>query len=638
MQSKNAPTRWFASDNNAATHPLIMAALAEANVGHAIGYGDDPCTARAEASVATLFGADAEVRFVLTGTGANVYAIGCFAGQGDAVICSDCAHILVDETGAPSAVTGIQLVPLPSTTGKICPDQVVEAVHHYADMHKPRPVVLSISQPTELGTVYSVAEITALVDTAHQHGLVVHIDGARLANAAAALGSTLHAATGHGDVICFGGTKNGLMFGEAVVFTAAIKARLPDTARLRKTRLQLASKMRYIAAQFEAYVKDDLWLENARAANRAALRLYHGVRALGIAVDCQPDTNGVFARLPAPVSATLKANRFFYDWEGGLVRWMASWDTTDTDIDDFLRDLAAAMAEWQSRQPGDARLIDPQIAKRLRTTLTANRNLLKSNWKELEQYTSDQQAGLPMPTFVNTGHGGGPQQSPDISDKPEQPERPAGQPALISLPDPKVAGLGSKSFASCTADRRSRRKFTADALSLAELSFLLWASQGVRGQRPERFILRTVPSGGSRHPLDCHVYVRRVTGLASGLYRFMPVEHALAWTGPLTAQTDQAFDTALLGQLWNCAALIVWTAVPYRSEWRYTVAAGKLILLDAGHACQALYGACEALDLGTCAIGAYDQAALDACLVVDGVDEFAVYAAPVGRVPGGLDQ
>jgi threonine aldolase len=197
------------------------------------------------------------------------------------------------------------------------------------DMHKPRPAVVSISQPTELGTVYSLAELKALITTAHDHGCVVHIDGARLANAAAALGVGPAEASGDADVIGFGGTKNGLMFGEAVVFMPRISGRLPDTARLRKTRLQLASKMRYIAAQFEEYVRDGLWLENAKAANHAGALLHEGVTTLAcpwrILWIPTPSLPAFPARWPKP----LRSRRFFYDWEGGLVRWMTSWDSTE---------------------------------------------------------------------------------------------------------------------------------------------------------------------------------------------------------------------------------------------------------------------------------------------------------------------
>jgi threonine aldolase len=622
----NDGQRWFASDNNATTHPRIMEALVRANTGHAVGYGGDPDTTRAEQAVASLFGDGSQVRFVLNGTGANVYAIGCFAGQGDAVVCADCAHIVVDETGAPTAVTGAQLVPLKTADGKLDPEVLAHVLGEYRDdMHKPRPAVVSISQPTELGTVYSPAELETLISTAHEYGSVVHIDGARLANAAAALGVGPAEAAGKADVIGFGGTKNGLMFGEAVVFMPRILECLPDTARLRKTRLQLASKMRYIAAQFEEYVRDGLWLQNAKAANRAGALLHQGVRRLGIPVAYPVDTNGIFARIPAPVAEALRAKRFFYDWEGGLVRWMTSWDSSDEDIQEFLADLAAALENYKKSHP--VQEPGPEELK-LRTALENGRALMKSNWVEMERYTSDQSLGLPMPAFVNIP----PSQpgQPDQSGHQEQPDI-SGQPSLVKLPEPLSTGLGTKSFAACTMERKSRRKFGGEPLTLEELSFLLWACQGVRGTRADRFIFRTVPSGGSRHPLDTHIYARRVTALQPGLYRFMPVEHALVMSAPASPTLDAAFDAALFEQLWNCAALFVWTAVPYRTEWRYTSAAGKIVLLDAGHACQALYGACEALGLGTCAIGAYDQAPMDKVLGVDGKDEFAVYAAPVGK-------
>ncbi|TFG78867.1 MAG: threonine aldolase, partial [Spirochaetales bacterium] len=319
----NEETRWFASDNNAATHPRIMEALARANVGHAIGYGDDPITARAEKTVGALFGDGSVVRFVLNGTGANVYAIGCFAGQGDAVICTECAHILVDETGAPEAVTGAQLVPIHTANGKLAAHDVLEVIETYGDTHKPKPTVLSLSQPTELGTIYSIAELKELCDLAHAHGLFVHIDGARLSNAAVGLDVDLKAIVGDSDAVCFGGTKNGLMFGEAVVFMPRVAKALPDTARLRKTRLQLASKMRYIAAQFEAYVNENLWRENAAAANASARRLVEGLEKLDIRLEYPPQTNAAFVRIPHPVAEELRVKRFFYDWEGGIVRWMA---------------------------------------------------------------------------------------------------------------------------------------------------------------------------------------------------------------------------------------------------------------------------------------------------------------------------
>jgi len=605
--------RWFASDNNATAHPRVMEALARANDGHAVGYGDDPLSARAEAAVASLFGPGALVRLVMNGTGANVYALGCLAGQGDAVFCSDCAHVLVDETGAPTAVLGAQLVPIATRDGKILPEALAEAIALYSDMHKPRPAALSLSQPTELGTVYAPAELAELYRVAKGAGLAVHVDGARLANAAAALGLTPGEAAGYpeADAVCFGGTKNGLMFGEAVVF--APRDDLPDTARLRKTRLQLASKMRYIAAQFEAYVEGGLWLDNARAANAMAARLASGLSARGLEPDHPVDTNAVFVRLPRPIVEELRAKRFFYDWEGGSVRLMASWDTSATDVDDLLSDLDDIAARHGGLVPARARVSAQELA--------AGRALLRSNWNRLNEAATDERLGRPQPPITQAIPEGAP---------------------LIHLPEPEP-GLGSKSFYDVSSTRRSRRRYKPEPLSLAELSFLLWSSAGIKSVKNGN-AFRTVPSGGCRHPLDLIVYARRVTGLEPGLYRHVPLERGLALLEPARAlpgaddaktgwlDLDAKLDAGLSGQLWNCAAMFIWTAVPYRTEWRYSIAAAKTLLLDAGHACQALYGACEALGLGTCAQAAYDQERLDAALGLDGSEEFAVYAAPVGRV------
>ena len=633
------PGRWFASDNNAAAHPRVMEALVRANDGHAVGYGDDPLTATAEAAVGSLFGPGAVVRFVLNGTGANVYALGCFAGQGDAILCSDCAHILVDETGAPTSVLGSQLVPLETRDGKIVAGSLVEALREYDDMHKPRPAALSISQPTEVGTLYSPAEIAELARVAHGAGLAVHVDGARLSNAATALGLGPAEASGYRtadgsrgiDAVCFGGTKNGLMFGEAVIFSPA--ADLPDTARLRKTRLQLASKMRYIAAQFDEYLRDGLWRDCAEAANRRAAALAAGLVDRGYPPEYPVETNGVFVRLPPAVVETLRKKRFFYDWEGGAVRWMASWDTSDDDVAGMLADLDEALSGAGLRgagQPsrsgaGAGAIIEPPEAMAEKAAAMAEgRRLLLSNWDRVDALRSPESLGLPAPPFVIP--------APDGA-------------ALVALPDPLASGLGGRSFADCQASRRSRRKYLPEPLSLDELSFMVWSCAGVKSIKNGN-AFRVVPSGGCRHPLDLIVYARRVEGLAPGLYRHMATDRSLALLRPASVvpgadperngflSLDGEMDAALSGQLWNCAAAFVWTAVPYRTEWRYSVAAAKTLLLDAGHACQALYGACEALGLGACAQAAYDQEKLDEALGVDGGDEAAVYVASTGRVAG----
>lgn len=609
--------RWFASDNNASTHPKIMEALARANLGHAVGYGDDPITRRGEEAVAALFGSPHQegrplVRFVLNGTGANVYALGCLAGHGDAVFCSDCAHILVDETGAPNAMAGVQTVSLSTRKGKVELSSLERMAHEWNDTHKARPAVLSLSQPTELGTLYTKRELSELCDAAHRLGMLVHVDGARLSNAAAALGCGPAEAAGDADVVCFGGTKNGLMFGEAVIFMPRVLSSLGDTLRLRKAHLQLASKMRYIAAQFEEYAKDGLWLKNAAAANAMALRLATGARELDLSVEYPVEANGVFVRLAPSVADVLKTKSFFYDWEGGLVRWMASWDTTEGDVDSFLADLAEALKAKKAQGPARSEA----ETERLALELGRNREFLKANWDNVDAQVSDQNLGYPPPPFT----------------------RPAPDGAVaVDLPDPKRMALGAKPHALCVAGRKSRRTYDGRPLSLEELSWLLYACAGVR-EAKAKYAFRTVPSAGCRHPLDTIVYARNVDSLAPGLYRYQAEQNKLALLRPAHAleggqglSLDGEFDQALLGQLWHCAALFCWTAVPYRTEWRYTTAASKLVALDAGHACQALYSACEALDLGTCAVGAYDQKLMDSALGVDGEDEFAVYMAPVGR-------
>lgn len=724
--------RWFASDNNAAVHPTVMAALAAANQGHAIGYGHDPLTEEAERAVADLFGEGYQVRFALNGTGANVYALGCLAGHAEAIFCSACAHIFVDESGGPSAVVGAQLVPLAHEQGKIQAYELLDAIARYEDMHKPAPRVLSLSQPTELGTVYSPDELNELIRIAHERGMAVHIDGARLANAAAFLAAAgnpgtaagnpgaavdsagrnappadsspaaagvsasaaLRAAVGQADLICFGGTKNGLMFGEAVVFAprAALAARAGagiqategqlasaagtkaaaganasaldaapaepkpagdaalalDTERLRKAHLQLSSKMRFLAAQFLAYVKDELWLKNAAQANAMAMRLAQGAAALRFNPAFSVDTNAVFVMMAPGLADELKAKRFFYDWDGGLVRLMASWDSAEAEVDEFLKDLKEADERFEEERAARKKpeVRSPSQDAELKRQAAACRRLLRAELVPVDIIPSDQRLGLPPP----------PLQVPLAAASSADGDIPAAadKAALVPLPAPQaVRHLGSASFESVTAARKSRRAYGPQEISQEELSFLIWACAGIK--QPEKakrpgtvWALRTVPSGGCRHPLELFVYLRRVSGIKAGLYRYRPIEHALAPVGhapvgaaaaqgaALEAQ-DAAFDRALYGQLWDCAALFVWTAVPYRTEWRYHMAAAKIILLDAGHACQALYGACEALGLGTCALGAYEQAALDRLLGLDSNQELAIYAAPVGR-PKGSEQ
>lgn len=335
--------RSFASDNNAGASPEVMEALLAANRGHAIGYGDDPWTERACALFKKEFGPDSETFFVLNGTGANVLALSLATGAGQSVLSAEDAHIAVDEAGAPEAA-GLKVLPLRSVKGKLQPEALHEALRVLGSVHQAQPSCLSLSEATELGTLYATEEIRDLAKIAHEAGLYVHLDGARIANAAAALDRSfreLVTETGV-DLLSFGGMKNGVAFGEAlVVLNPALARRAPF---LRKTRLQLDSKMRFIAAQYEAYLADGLWLKNARAANAAAKRLAALIRDIPeLRLAHEPETNALFVRLPVPAAEALRKEYFFYDWEGGLVRWMTSFDTTEEDLIGFVAALGRAL-------------------------------------------------------------------------------------------------------------------------------------------------------------------------------------------------------------------------------------------------------------------------------------------------------
>src|SRR5688572_627859 len=257
------PERAFASDNNAGVHPEVLAALAAANVGHVRAYGDDPWTERAVRLLRGHFGADAEVHFVFGGTGANVLGLQCVTQPYHAIVCPRTAHIAVDECGAPERFTGCKLIALDTPDGKLRPADLEPLLHHAGDQHHSQPRVVSVSQSTELGTVWRPDELALLAAAAHRHGLLLHVDGARLANAAAALDLPLRALTTDAgvDVLSLGGTKNGLLGAEAVLFLNGTRA--PDFKFVRKSGMQLASKMRFLAAQFEALFADDLWKRSA---------------------------------------------------------------------------------------------------------------------------------------------------------------------------------------------------------------------------------------------------------------------------------------------------------------------------------------------------------------------------------------
>jgi len=336
------PLRSFASDNNAGIHPEIIKAIALANEGHVVGYGADPYTATAVRKFREHFGADCEVFFVFNGTGANVLSLQALTRPYHAVLCSAVAHIYTDECGAPEKFTGCKLIPLPPEQGKINLELVRHAYHGIGDEHHVQPKVISITQATENGTLYQPDEIRALAQFAHEHDMFLHLDGARIANAAAALGQTLRQASRDlgVDVLSFGGTKNGIMGGEAVVFFNPKLA--GDFLFWRKQSMQLASKMRFIAAQFTALLSNDLWLANARHSNQMAKLLAREVRQIPQVKIVYPvEANGVFVQLPPTAIAKLQERYFFYVWdeEQSVVRWMCSFDTTEQDIRDFAKFL-----------------------------------------------------------------------------------------------------------------------------------------------------------------------------------------------------------------------------------------------------------------------------------------------------------
>jgi len=345
-QVSSKPTRSFASDNNAGVHPEVLEAIARVNQGHVVAYGDDPHTRSAIAKFEEHFGAGIDVFFTFNGTGANVLGLQAMNRPYHAVLCSDYAHIYTDECGAPEKHTGCKLIPLPHQDGKITVDLVRHAYHGIGDQHHVQARVVSITQSTEMGTVYRAEEVQALADFAHTHGMFLHMDGARIANAAAGLRQTLRQATRDlgVDVLSFGGTKNGIMGGEAVVFFN--RQFSPDFLYLRKQGMQLASKMRFIAAQFEALLTNDLWRRSAEHANKMARVLEAEVRKIPQArIAWKVEANGVFAQIPRHAIDKIKERYFFYPWieEECIVRWMCSFDTTEEDVREFVKVVAEAV-------------------------------------------------------------------------------------------------------------------------------------------------------------------------------------------------------------------------------------------------------------------------------------------------------
>lgn len=346
------PDGSFASDNSAGVSPEVLAALSAANAGTARAYGEDPWTRRADTALRDAFGAPVESVVCWGGTGANVVALATVLKPWQAVICPDSAHIVVDECGAPARFTGATLVPVRTVDGKLTPDAVDPYLEWLGSEHHPQPALVSVSQVTEMGTVYSTDEIGDLCEHAHANGLLVHVDGARIANALAATGSGLPSMvrdTGV-DLMTLGFTKTGSMYGEVVVF---LRPELAEQAVfVRKQAGQLASKSRFIAAQILTMLEDDLWLRNARRANEMAERLADAVSGVpGVKLVRRPEANSVFVTIPGEAIAPLQDWSFFWEWDLGasLVRWMTSFATTEEDVARFAAGVRAIVAPHAPR-------------------------------------------------------------------------------------------------------------------------------------------------------------------------------------------------------------------------------------------------------------------------------------------------
>jgi threonine aldolase len=339
MTKQLKPSRSFASDNNAGVHPEIMEAIVRANEGHVIAYGDDPYTARAVKKFREHLGKDVEVFFVFGGTGANVLGLKAGTETHHAIICAETAHINVDECGAPEKFTGCKLLSQSTPDGKIKVDQIKPLLHEVGFEHHVQPRVISVSQATEMGTVYTPRELKDLASFAHDNNMLLHVDGARIANAAAGLNVKLKTITRDVgvDILSFGGAKNGMMYGEAVVFFD--KALAKNFKYTRKQGTHLPSKMRFISAQFEALLTNDLWRQNAEHANRMAQVLARELEKVPqITITQKVEANGVFALVPKKYVPVLQKKYFFYVWneETSEVRFMTSFDTTESDIADFV--------------------------------------------------------------------------------------------------------------------------------------------------------------------------------------------------------------------------------------------------------------------------------------------------------------
>ncbi|MDT5364068.1 MAG: threonine aldolase [Mycobacterium sp.] len=343
--------RGFASDNYAGIHPEVLSAIAAANGGHQIAYGEDVYTARLQEVMAEHFGAGVEAFPVFNGTGANVIGLQSTLPRWGAVICTQTAHIHTDENAAAERVAGLKLLTVPAPDGKLTPELIDREAWGWGDEHRAQPLAVSITQTTELGTAYTAAEVRAIADHVHERGMTLHMDGARISNAAAHLGAKLREFTADAgvDLLSFGGTKNGLIFGEVVVVLNP--SQNPQSSEgltyLRKLNMQLASKMRFVSAQLIAILTDDLYLRSAAHANAMAARLRDAVEGLpGLTITQKTQSNAVFAILPPGVADRLRERFRFYDWDPatGEVRWMCAFDTTEADIDAFAVALREELA------------------------------------------------------------------------------------------------------------------------------------------------------------------------------------------------------------------------------------------------------------------------------------------------------
>ncbi|MCC8154869.1 MAG: low specificity L-threonine aldolase [Tannerellaceae bacterium] len=327
--------RSFASDNNSGVHPSVIEAILKANRDHAVGYGDDPWTAQATQKIKEIFGQEAEPFFLFNGTGANSVALQAITRSFNSIICTTTAHIYVDECGAPARMTGCTVTPIESPDGKLTPELIRPHLQHFGVCHHPQPKAVYISQVSELGTVYTIEEVRAIADLIHQYGMYLHMDGARLANACVYLNCSMKELTTDAgvDILSFGGTKNGMMMGEAVIsFRPELTENLPY---FRKQSAQLASKQRYLSAQFLPYLEKEVWHGNATNANRKAADIVKILKQYPqIQFTQKAESNQLFFTMPKEAAGQLSKEYFFYYWNEAIteVRLVTSWDTTEEDI------------------------------------------------------------------------------------------------------------------------------------------------------------------------------------------------------------------------------------------------------------------------------------------------------------------